>query len=207
MINVITDYAASAIQKAILHERLEETFLETIIALANAVDARDTYTGDHSQRMADISTQVATAMNLPKNDVEALHWATILHDIGKIGVPDEILNKKGPLTKKEWVIMKEHPITGAQIVAPVRYLTRVSPIIQAHHEKMDGTGYPFGLEGDEIPLGSRILAVVDAYVAIRDERVYSEAHTHEEAITELRRSSGTQFDPEIVDVFCKTITE
>lgn len=207
LINVITDYAASAIQKAILHERLEETFLETIIALANAVDARDTYTGDHSQRMADISTQVATAMNLPKNDVEALHWATILHDIGKIGVPDEILNKKGPLTKKEWVIMKEHPITGAQIVAPVRYLTRVSPIIQAHHEKMDGTGYPFGLEGDEIPLGSRILAVVDAYVAIRDERVYSEAHTHEEAITELRRSSGTQFDPEIVDVFCKTITE
>jgi len=103
--------------------------------------------------------------------------------------------------------MKEHPIIGAQIVAPVKYLARVSPIIRAHHEKIDGTGYPYGLEGDEIPLGSRILAVVDAYIAIRDDRIYSEAHTHEEAIAELRRASGTQFDPKIVDIFCKTITE
>lgn len=207
LINVISDYAASAIQRAILHERLEETFLETIIALANAVDARDAYTGDHSQRMADISSQIGKEMKLPKHDIEALHWASILHDIGKIGVPDEILNKNGPLTKKEWVIMKEHPATGAQIVAPVKYLARVSPIIQSHHEKFDGTGYPYGLKGDEIPLGSRILSVVDAYIAIRDERVYSEAHTHEEAIAEIRRASGTQFDPIIVDVFCKTITE
>lgn len=207
LINVISDYAASAIQRAILHERLEETFLETIIALANAVDARDSYTGDHSQRMAKLSTRIGTVMNLPKDEIEALHWASILHDIGKIGVPDEILNKKGKLTKKEWVVMKEHPVIGAQIVAPVKYLDRVSPIIRAHHEKIDGTGYPYGLEGDDIPLGSRILAVVDAYVAIRDERIYSEAHTHEEAIAELRRSSGTQFDPNIVDVFCKTITE
>ena len=103
--------------------------------------------------------------------------------------------------------MKEHPVTGAQIVEPVKYLAPVSPIIRAHHEKFDGTGYPYGLEGNDIPLGSRILAVVDAYVAIRDERVYSEAHTHEEAIAELRRASGTQFDPMIIDVFCKTITE
>jgi len=207
LINVISDYAASAIQRAILHEQLEETFLETIIALANAVDARDSYTGDHSQRMAEISSQIGRVMNLPTAEIEALHWASILHDIGKIGVPDEILNKKGPLTKKEWGIMKEHPVTGAQIVAPVKYLARVSPIILAHHERIDGTGYPYGLEGVEIPLGSRILAVVDAYVAIRDKRVYSEAHSHEEAVAELRRASGTQFDSEIVDVFCKTITE
>lgn len=207
LINVISDYAASAIQRAILHERLEETFLETIIALANAVDARDSYTGDHSQRIADLSTRVGTEMMLPKDEIEALHWAGILHDIGKIGVPDQILNKEGSLTKKEWVTMKEHPVIGADIVAPVKHLARVSPIIRAHHEKYDGTGYPYGLEGDNIPLGSRILTVVDAYVAIRDKRVYSEAHTHEEAIAELRRTSGTHFDPEIVDVFCKTITE
>ena len=207
LINVISDYAASAIQRAILHERLEETFLETIIALANAVDARDSYTGDHSQRMAEMSTKIGTAMKLPKDEIEALHWAAILHDIGKIGVPDEILNKKGSLTKKEWIIMKEHPLTGAEIVSPVKYLAKVSPIIKAHHERIDGTGYPYGLEGDEIPLGSRILTVVDAYTAIRDERIYSKAHTHAEAIAELRRASGTQFDPKIVDVFCKTITE
>ena len=101
--------------------------------------------------------------------------------------------------------MKEHPVIGAQIVEPVTYLSDVSPLIRAHHERYDGTGYPYGLEGEEIPLGSRILAVVDAYVAIRDERIYSKSHTHEEAIAELRRFSGSQFDPEIVDVFCKTI--
>jgi putative nucleotidyltransferase with HDIG domain len=207
LINVISDYAASAIQRAILHERLEETFLETIIALANAVDARDSYTGDHSQRIAELSTKIGTEMNLSKDEIEALHWAGILHDIGKIGVPDQILNKQGPLTKEEWVIMKEHPVIGAQIVAPIKYLAKVSPIIQSHHEKVDGTGYPYGLEGEDIPLGSRILSVVDAYIAIRDKRIYSKAQSHEEAIAELRRASGTQFDPYIVDVFCKTITE
>jgi HD-GYP domain-containing protein (c-di-GMP phosphodiesterase class II) len=206
LINVISDYAASAIQRALLHERLEETFLETIVALANAVDARDTYTGDHSQRMATLSTKIGKVMNLEQSQIEALHWASILHDIGKIGVPDLILNKKGPLTKEEWVIMKEHPVIGSQIVAPIKYLSSVSPIIRGHHEKYDGSGYPHGLAGEEIPLGARILAVVDAYIAIRDERVYSKSHTHEEAIAELRRSSGSHFDPEIVDVFCKTIT-
>jgi HD-GYP domain-containing protein (c-di-GMP phosphodiesterase class II) len=207
LINVISDYAASAIQRALLHERLEETFLETIVALANAVDARDTYTGDHSQRMADLSTKIGEVMNLEQKQIEALHWASVLHDIGKIGVPDGILNKKGPLTKEEWVIMKEHPVIGSQIVAPIKYLTPVSPIIRSHHEKFDGSGYPYGLIGEDIPLGARILAIVDAYIAIRDKRVYSESHTHEEAIAELRRSAGSHFDPEIVDIFCKTISE
>jgi putative nucleotidyltransferase with HDIG domain len=207
LIHAMADYASSSIQRAMLHTKLEENFLQTVISLANAMDARDSYTGDHSQRMADMASQIGKEMGLPIEEIEILHWAGILHDIGKIGVPDQILNKKGPLTKKEWVIMKEHPIIGAQIVAPIKYLASVSPIIQAHHEKFDGTGYPYGLEGSDIPLGSRILSVVDAYVAIRDERVYSKAHTHEEAIAELRRASGTQFDPVIVDIFCKTITE
>jgi len=207
LINAIADYASSSIQRAMLHNKLEENFLQTVISLANAMDARDSYTGDHSQRMADMASRIGSEMGLSSQDIETMHWAGILHDIGKIGVPDQILNKKGSLTKKEWVIMKEHPVIGAQIVEPVKYLAHVSPIIRAHHEKFDGTGYPYGLEGDDIPLGSRILAVVDAYTAIRDERIYSKAHTHEEAIAELRRASGTQFDPKIVDVFCKTITE
>jgi putative nucleotidyltransferase with HDIG domain len=206
LVNVISDYATSAIQRALLHDRLETNFLETVVSLANAMDARDSYTRDHSQRMAEMATRVSRAMRLPPEDIEAIHWAAILHDIGKIGVPDEILNKKGPLTKKEWGVMQEHPVIGAQIVAPVKYLAPVSPIIRAHHERYDGTGYPFGLTGEEIPLTARILAVVDAYVAIRDERIYSKAHTHEEAIAELKKSRGSQFDPQVVEVFCKTIT-
>lgn len=207
LINAIADYASSSIQRALLHNKLEENFLQTVISLANAMDARDSYTGDHSQRMANMASTIGREMGLSTNNVENLHWAGILHDIGKIGVPDQILNKNGPLTKEEWVIMKEHPVIGAQIVEPVKYLAPVSPIIRAHHEKYDGTGYPYGLVGEDIPLGARILSVVDAYVAIRDKRVYSEAHSHEEAIAELRRASGTQFDPNIVDIFCKTITK
>lgn len=207
LINAIADYASSSIQRAMLHNKLEENFLQTVISLANAMDARDSYTGDHSQRMANMASLIGREMGLSAQDVENLHWAGILHDIGKIGVPDQILNKNGPLTKKEWVIMKEHPVIGAQIVEPIKYLAPVSPIIHAHHEKYDGTGYPYGLAGEDIPIGARILSVVDAYVAIRDKRVYSDARSHEEAIAELRRASGTQFDPQIVDVFCKTITE
>ncbi|MCK4490882.1 MAG: HD domain-containing protein, partial [Anaerolineales bacterium] len=193
-------------QRAMLHEQLEENFLQTIISLANAIDARDSYTGDHSQRMGDLATRVSQAMKLSIKDIESVYWAAVLHDIGKIGVPDEILNKPGPLTDEEWTVMKEHPLIGAEIVAPVQYLAPVAPIIRAHHEKHDGSGYPYGLKGKEIPLGSRIVSVVDAYIAIRDKRIYSESHTHDEAIVEIRRCSGTQFDPEVVDVFCRVIS-
>jgi putative nucleotidyltransferase with HDIG domain len=206
LINAIADYAASAIQRSMLHEQLEENFLQTIVSLANAIDARDAYTGDHSQRMGDLATRVSQAMNLSMKDIEAVYWAAVLHDIGKIGVPDEILNKPGPLTDEEWASMKEHPLIGAEIVAPVKYLAPVAPIILAHHEKYDGSGYPHGLKRNEIPLGSRIVSVVDAYIAIRDKRVYSESHTHDEAIEEIKRCSGTQFDPEVVDVFCREIS-
>jgi putative nucleotidyltransferase with HDIG domain len=207
LINAIADYATSAIQRAMLHEQLEENFLQTVVSLANAMDARDSYTSDHGQRMAKMATLVGKEMNLPEEQIEAIHWAAILHDIGKIGVPDDILNKKGSLTKEEWVIMKEHPTIGAKIVAPVKFLSSVSPLIEAHHEKYDGTGYPYGIAGEDIPIGSRIISVVDAYVAIRDKRIYSDSHTHEEATAELRRCSGTQFDPTVVHIFCKTITE
>jgi len=207
LINAIADYATSAIQRAMLHEQLEDNFMQTVVSLANAIDARDSYTGDHSQRMAEMASRVCRRMGLSEDDIESIHWAAILHDIGKIGIPDRILNKKGALTKKEWATMKEHPAIGAQIVAPVKYLAPVAPIIQSHHEKFDGSGYPAGLEGQDIPLLSRILAVVDAYVAIRDERVYSKSHTHKQAVAEIRRSSGTHFDPQVVDIFCKTITK
>lgn len=207
LVNVISDQAASAIQRTLLHEQLEESFLQTVISLANAMDARDAYTSDHSQRMASLSEGVGQEMGLNRDQLQAVKWAAILHDIGKIGVPDEILRKPGPLTEKEWEIMERHPEIGAKIVAPVKKLASVSPIIRAHHERFDGTGYPRGLRGKAIPIESRILSVVDAYIAIRDKRIYSDSHTHEEAITEIRRNSGTQFDPEVVDVFCRLLED
>lgn len=203
LVNVISDQAASAIQRTILHEQLEESFLQTVISLANAMDARDTYTGDHSQRMAALAERVCREMRLSEEQIQAIKWAAVLHDIGKIGVPDEILRKPAPLTDEEWETMERHPEIGARIVAPVQKLAPVSPIIRAHHEHFDGTGYPRGLKGDTIPIESRILSVVDAYIAIRDERVYSKSHTHKEALAEIRRNSGTQFDPEVVEIFCR----
>jgi putative nucleotidyltransferase with HDIG domain len=186
-----------------LHEQLEEGFVQTVLALANAVDARDTYVENHSQRMAKIAEVICRELNFNEDQIQAVHWAALLHDIGKIGVPDEILSKPGPLNNEEWATMMRHPEIGSQILAPLKRMSYVAPIIRAHHEKYDGSGYPDGLKGSQIPLGARILAVVDAYIAIKDERVYRKSRSHAEAILEIKRHSGTQFDPQIVDIFMK----
>jgi putative nucleotidyltransferase with HDIG domain len=203
LVTVISDQAASALRRTSLHEQLEEGFVQTVLALANAVDARDTYVENHSQRMAGVAEVICRELNFNEDQIQAVHWAALLHDIGKIGVPDEILSKPGPLNNEEWAIMMRHPEIGSQILAPVKRMSYVAPIIRAHHEKYDGSGYPDGLKGSEIPLGARILAVVDAYIAIKDERVYRKSRSHAEAILEIKRYSGTQFDPQIVDIFMK----
>jgi putative nucleotidyltransferase with HDIG domain len=180
---------------------LELAYLETVLSLAKAVDARDSYTSDHSQRLAVWAESVAVELGCDESEIQDILWAALLHDIGKIGVPDDILRKPGPLTEAEWSIMKQHPIIGAEIIDPVRSLSEVAPLIRAHQEKYDGSGYPDGLVGEAIPLGARILAVVDAYSAITDDRVYRQARSHAEAVEELRRCAGTQFDPQVVEVF------
>jgi HD-GYP domain-containing protein (c-di-GMP phosphodiesterase class II) len=205
LVDAISDQVASALRRATLHEQLEESFVQTVLALAKAMDARDAYTQDHSQRMVSISDALCRQLGLNEEQIQAILSAAALHDIGKIGVPDTILKKPGPLTSQEWDSMKRHPKIGADILAPVIKLAHVAPIIISHHEKFDGSGYPYGLKGEKIPMGGRILAVVDAYIAILDERVYRKARSHKEAISELVTYSGSQFDPAIVDVFVKMV--
>ncbi len=205
LLTTLAEIAGNALQRARAHEQLEAAYIETVLALANAMDARDTYTADHSQRLAAWAEATARELGCSDEEIEAVRWGALLHDIGKLGVPDHILQKPGPLDEEEWAIMRQHPEIGARIVAPVRRLAHVAPIIRHHQEHWDGTGYPDGLRGEAIPLGARVLAVVDAYGAMIDDRVYRKARTHAEAVAELRRCAGTQFDPQVVEAFLRVL--
>jgi PAS domain S-box-containing protein/putative nucleotidyltransferase with HDIG domain len=203
----LADQAASALHRARLYAELEAAYLETVLALAKAMDARDTYTGYHSQQLAAWAEATAWELGCNEAEVEAIRWGALLHDIGKIGVPDAILLKPGPLDEAEWAVMHRHPEIGAEIVAPMAKLADVVPIIRGHHEKWDGTGYPDRLRGEAIPLGARVLAVVDAYGAITDDRLYHQGRTPAEAVVELRHCMGTHFDPQVVEAFLRVIGE
>jgi putative nucleotidyltransferase with HDIG domain len=178
-----------------------ELFEQTIGALANAVDARDRYTRGHSNRVSHIAEAMCRVMRLPEPEIEKIKWAGLLHDVGKIGIRDNILLKEGPLDRDERVLMNQHPSIGAEIVAPARQLTEEAPLIRSHHEWFNGSGYPDGIEALDIPLGARILTIADAYEAMTSSRPYRKvALTHEIAIAELQKFSGIQFDPEIVPI-------
>ena len=178
-----------------------ELFEQTIGALANAVDARDRYTRGHSNRVSHITEAMCRVMGLPENEIEKIKWAGLLHDVGKIGIRDNILLKPGPLSRDERILMNQHPTIGAEIVAPARSLAPEAPLIRAHHEWVNGSGYPDGLEYADIPLGARIMTIADAYEAMTSSRPYRLTPlTHEQAIAELEKFSGLQFDPEIVPV-------
>lgn len=186
-----------------LHHNLEEAYIQMVLVLNRAMDARDAYTGDHSERLAALADRVARALGLPDEEVKDIRWAALLHDIGKIGSPDGVLRKPGPLTEQEWAIMRRHPVVGEEILLPIERMRGVAKIVRHHQEKWDGTGYPDGLRAEMIPLGARILAVVDAFSAIIDERPYKTPKSKEEAESELVRCAGTQFDPKIVEVFTR----
>jgi putative nucleotidyltransferase with HDIG domain len=178
-----------------------ELFEQTIGALANAVDARDKYTRGHSNRVSRIAEAMCRVMDLPETDIETIKWAGLLHDVGKIGVRDNILLKEGPLDKEERFLMNQHPTIGAEIVAPARQLVKEAPLILTHHEWFNGSGYPAGVEALDIPLGARILGIADAYEAMTSARPYRKTPlSHEIAISELQKYSGIQFDPEIVPI-------
>ncbi len=203
----VAEIGGTAIQRARLHQNLEEAYLQIVLALAGVVDARDTYTADHSERIAMWAEAVARSMGCGKEEVQDIRRAARLHDIGKIGIPDSILLKPMGLTDAEWAVMRRHPLIGSEILMSVQRMRGVAKLVRHHQERWDGTGYPDGLLGEEIPLGARILAVVDAYSAITDDRPYKRARTHNDAIAEIRRCARAQFDPDVVEVFCHVVEQ
>ncbi len=180
---------------------------DQVYALAATVDARDPYTYGHSSRVATITEAVAREAGITARKLANVYAAALLHDIGKLGVPDAILTKPGRLDRDEYEIIKKHPVEGARIVGYVKELSVLIPMIRHHHEWYDGSGYPDGLKGEEIPLEARIISIADAYDTMTTKRLYREVVTREEAIEELRRCAGTQFDPELVEVFCRTVSK
>jgi putative nucleotidyltransferase with HDIG domain len=184
---------------------MREMFTQTIGALAEAVDKRDPFTSRHSQNVKTIAVDIGRVMRVSDADLEALEWGGLLHDVGKIGVPDAVLLKQERLTREERMIMNAHPVLGAEIIAPVAKLAPELPIIRHHHEWYNGSGYPDRLMGDEIPRLARVLHVADAFEAMTAARPYRMTPlTAEQALGELRKFAGIQFDPEVVDAFVRT---
>ncbi len=178
-----------------------ELFEQTISALSKAIDARDPYTRNHSSRVSHIAEAMCRVMRLPEDEIERIKWSGLLHDVGKIGIRDHILLKEGPLDKAERILMNQHPTIGAEIVAPATQLSDEAPLIKAHHEWFNGSGYPDGIEATDIPLGARILTIADAYEAMTSSRPYRKTPlTHETAVEQLEKFSGIQFDPQIVPI-------
>jgi len=178
-----------------------ELFEQTITALSKAVDARDTYTRQHSYRVSHITEAMCRVMRLPEQEIEKIKWAGLLHDVGKIGIRDDILLKEGPLDKRERTLMNRHPVIGQDIVLQASQLKGEAPLIRAHHEWFNGSGYPDGIEALDIPLGARVLTIADAYEAMTSSRPYRKTPlTHEQAVDQLERFAGIQFDPDIVPI-------
>ena len=203
LLDAVTKATGHALERAWLTterielvERLEAAWLGTAEALAAALEAKDSYTADHASSIADMAVEVGEEFGMDQD---------ALRDLGKIAIPDAILNKAGPLTDHEFEVIKRHPIVGEQILAPVPFLEQVRRIVRHDHERWDGRGYPDGLKGRQIPIGSRIVLVVDAFHAMVSDRSYREGMSEESARLELRAHAGTQFDPDVVDAFLRVL--
>jgi diguanylate cyclase (GGDEF)-like protein len=200
----IAHQAKLALTNAGNFQSLEKTFIETVEALANALEANDEYTSSHARWITDLSLKVGEGLGLDGRALKRLELGALFHDIGKIGIPEAILSKPGPLTDDERKIVEKHPELGERIIAPIDRLEEVRPIVRHCHERFDGTGYPDRREGDDIPIESRIILVCDAYHAMTTDRPYRKRLPREEAVRRLEEGAGTQFDPEVVEV-CKRV--
>jgi putative two-component system response regulator len=201
---------------AAVHSRLErsqvlenahttEAYLRTILVMANAIEARDAYTGGHVERVAGYAQNLARALGLPERMMKEVRLAGIMHDVGKVAIPDSILNKPGKLTPEEWEIMKTHPARGVQILAPLGHSQTIMDGVRHHHERYDGQGYPDGLKGEAIPETGRLLAVADSYDAMTSNRAYRTGFSSDESLERLQAGAGIQYDPQMVDRFISVI--
>ncbi|HEX2377319.1 MAG TPA: HD domain-containing phosphohydrolase [Gaiellales bacterium] len=196
---LLADQAGIVLGAAQMAETIEEQHVATVAALAAALEAKDAYTGGHAQTIAEFAVQVGEELGLNGRELKAVRMGALLHDVGKIGIPEAILNKPGPLTDAEFTVMKQHTVIGADIISGIPGMDEVVALVRWSHERWDGGGYPDGLSGVDIPRGACVIAVCDAYHAMTEDRVYRKALSVEGAFNELRRCTGTQFMPAAVD--------
>ncbi len=200
-ISTLANQASIAVENAQLYDELQNYFADTIRALIAAVEAKDTYTYGHSARVTRYSLMLARQLEINQVELRRLEYLALLHDIGKIGIDEKILRKSTRLSEEEWDVVRNHSVIGGSIVRPIKFLPTGDKIIRHHHERFNGTGYPDGLKGEDIPLFSRIIAVADSFDAMTSLRPYRKTMEPNEALEELKRCSGEQFDPELVELF------
>jgi putative two-component system response regulator len=186
---------------------LQQAYEASLIMLANAIELRDRYTRGHVERVMTYAMRMAERFGWQEPELSALRFGAILHDIGKIYIRESILSKAGPLTPEEWAEMKQHTVIGAELLKGIPYLVGAIPVVRSHHERWDGLGYPDGLNGEAIPMGARIVAVVDCFDAMTTDRIYHAASSPDEAIAEIRSGAGTRYDPVVVEVFLAIMDE
>jgi HD-GYP domain-containing protein (c-di-GMP phosphodiesterase class II) len=207
LLDGIASQARLAITNAGSFATLERTFLSTVEALANALEAKDSYTSSHTRWICDSAIEVGRELGLDPQHLKRLELGALFHDIGKIGIPASILMKPGPLTDEERALIQRHPELGERILAPIDQLAEVRPVVRACHERFDGSGYPDGRAGEDIPLEARIIFACDAFHAMTTDRPYREALPVEEAFRRLREAAGTQFDPRVVEVCVRVLRQ
>jgi len=213
-LEALVGQGAIALDNALTFQALQKTQREleaaydlTLWGWAKAVELRDQETAGHTERVTALTLRLARALGVPEEDLEHIRRGAILHDVGKLAIPDRILLKPGPLTEEEWAVMKRHPVYAYEWLSGIPFLRKALDIPYAHHERWDGSGYPRGLKGEAIPLSARIFAVVDVYDALTSDRPYRKAWPKEKALAYLQEQAGRQFDPQVVATFLRLVEE